>query len=483
MAYLRENKDRFIDSNPNLTYPQKEEIKAYFQSHSNQESLVDWNNYRKLTYDDFLKVMKSVSTSAQKKYRVFDVKEGEDYIRLGNSVYRGNPVEVYEPLTWKGSCALASNQFGPEIWSKVPSWIESDEANSWGKSRGDEEGLKPGAKWCISMHTTKKHWVDYVSEFEFIFIFNPMALTDRNKKIAITVNRINKNVEQVNDALDDFVDPGEDIMNITQFFADDLRPTEVEPPPEFVFNKETGRYDVSPEFNCGIAWRYIRNGDFIFPLGVFPGYLDLSDSCYITSLKNFPTEIHGGLNLQNQAGIKSLVGCPKYIDGDFSVSWTSIKDFTGLEDTEITGDFRASYCNLLKSTKNFPKKVGGLIQMDGNKNLTALEDLPEKALSSFTMRQCPNLKSLKGCPKKVRGDFRISRSGITSLEGGPEVVYDDYVCDFIPITSLKGIAKKVGTLSAIGCRLDPLDLYAPEDIEDEKYYGIKTEGMKPFIKD
>ena len=71
MAYLRENKDRFIDSNPNLTYPQKEEVKAYFQSHSNQESLVDWNNYRKLTYDDFLLVLKrSTEFSMLKKERI-----------------------------------------------------------------------------------------------------------------------------------------------------------------------------------------------------------------------------------------------------------------------------------------------------------------------------------------------------------------------------------------------------------------------------
>lgn len=57
LDYLTEKKDHIIKKMPNLTDDQKKELIDFFKRKSNLENKIDWNKWRKLTYDDFKDVI------------------------------------------------------------------------------------------------------------------------------------------------------------------------------------------------------------------------------------------------------------------------------------------------------------------------------------------------------------------------------------------------------------------------------------------
>ena len=71
-------------------------------------------------------------------------------------------------------------------------------------------------------------------------------------------------------------------------------------------------------------------------------------------------------------------------------------------------------------------------------NIASLTNAPSFVKDSFVCDSCPNLTSLKGCPETVPYIFSSRKTKISSLEGGPKKVQKAYV-DFNPhLTSLKG---------------------------------------------
>ena len=55
---LYEKKDNLIRKNPNLTEEQKQEIIEVLTRHPSYENKIDWNRNNKLTYEDFLNVLR-----------------------------------------------------------------------------------------------------------------------------------------------------------------------------------------------------------------------------------------------------------------------------------------------------------------------------------------------------------------------------------------------------------------------------------------
>ena len=55
---LYEKKDNLIKKNPNLTEEQKQEIVDLLTKHPSSENMIDWNRNSKLTYEDFLDVLR-----------------------------------------------------------------------------------------------------------------------------------------------------------------------------------------------------------------------------------------------------------------------------------------------------------------------------------------------------------------------------------------------------------------------------------------
>ena len=75
------------------------------------------------------------------------------------------------------------------------------------------------------------------------------------------------------------------------------------------------------------------------------------------------------------------------------------------------------------------------------------------------------LTSLQGSPKYVYNEFRCNENNLQTLEGGPDAVGEHYLCGFNQLKSLQGAPKKVlGSLSCVGNPLESLE-------------GIPQEGL------
>jgi hypothetical protein len=89
------------------------------------------------------------------------------------------------------------------------------------------------------------------------------------------------------------------------------------------------------------------------------------------------------------------------------------------------------------------KKVVGTFSIEGS-GITSLEGCPEIVTGMFN---CSNtkLENLKNSPL-VGESFHCDSCGLTSLEGSPEIVPYIFSCDNNKITSLEGGPKEVGSM-------------------------------------
>ena len=203
---LFENKDKFINRNPNLTDEQKKEIKDTLNRYSYLEGTVDWNKSDKFTYEDFKSMIldkaKTSKTSQKKQKRsMAGLTEGKDYLCLydGEGKMKGGGREVmYVPLTWKASMILGSNHVEPKTWpdSKLmpaKDFVGGDVKVEVDPRTGEKKVWMPGAKWCVADPDTRYHWDTYMSMgSEFLYWFRipndketMLAKDDKNQKIAI----------------------------------------------------------------------------------------------------------------------------------------------------------------------------------------------------------------------------------------------------------------------------------------------------------
>ena len=141
------NKDRFILNNDNLTSSQKETLIKVFDERRHLEKGVDWNNWKKLTFDDFKSTLIKASTGALKK-----LKEKKDYIEVkGFKCDADDFIGAYIPLNHNASHVMASDKMG--------------------FTRG---------KWCIAYDGDDVYWkrysygqgsADYYADEPSVFIF------------------------------------------------------------------------------------------------------------------------------------------------------------------------------------------------------------------------------------------------------------------------------------------------------------------------
>ena len=192
MIRLYEKKDHLIRKNPNLTDGQKQEIMDLLAKHPSSENKIDWTRNSKLTYEDFLDVLRPLYIN-DLDFR--GLVEGKDYDLLLDKPNE----KLYFIHTYNASKIIASNAVEPKIWTKIPSWCGeeefTDEAHAFGYFDSEHGNLKPGAKWCISMQTSDRYWKKYEEDFLFFFWFRDGEyIPDPNKKIAIEVDRDNGKV-------------------------------------------------------------------------------------------------------------------------------------------------------------------------------------------------------------------------------------------------------------------------------------------------
>jgi hypothetical protein len=129
----------------------------------------------------------------------------------------------------------------------------------------------------------------------------------------------------------------------------------------------------------------------------------------------------------------------EWLDKCTDGTW-SLNPETGLVD--VDGDFNCSEQKL----KNFKGVRFGVVTgsfLCRDNSLTTLEGAPKKVGEDFGCSD-NSLTSLKGAPQKVGGDFNCSYNSLTSLEGAPQKVGGGFFCNYNSLTSLEGAPQKVG---------------------------------------
>ena len=153
-----EKKDHIIKKIPSLSKEQKKEITDFFKKKPNLESKINWNNWKRLTYDDFTKIMNTETTTQKKKRRQKErrgglqgLQRGKDYIEIKT---KNKNFDVYIPLNPKAARVIASIHIG-KCHAK---WcLANSQANRYYKSEAKRRNLIPvmvigdDKKWAVMM--------------------------------------------------------------------------------------------------------------------------------------------------------------------------------------------------------------------------------------------------------------------------------------------------------------------------------------------
>ena len=142
----------------------------------------------------------------------------------------------------------------------------------------------------------------------------------------------------------------------------------------------------------------------------------------------------------NGNNLKSLVGAPQTVGGDFSCNENKLMSLEGAPQT-VGGSF---FCliNKLTSLAGAPGTVGGGFNCSDN-NLKSLVGAPQTVGGGFYCVN-NNLKSLVGAPQTVEGSFSCVNNKLTSLVGSPQIVGGEFACEGNELTSLDGAPQTVG---------------------------------------
>ena len=419
MKQLYEKKDRLIMRNPNLTDGEKQEIIRLLTNHPSYENKIDWNKSNSLTYEDFLSVLRPLYINDLDSRGLI---EGQDY----DILYESSNEVLYSIYSYDASKILASNSVKPEMWTEIPSWCgeeeKTDEAHAFGHFDSKHGDMKPGAKWCISMQTSDKHWNNYSSDFHFLFWFRNNPRLGNNRKIAISVDKSTWEVAELYNGADNEIE-----INLPPYIIESIgkeregyKEKEINRLKSiFTFNPQTNRYDYDGDLNVNDLSIFVSEDEDGFTV-------------------NFG-KVTGNFNCSS-LGLKSLKGAPQEVGGNFYCIWNKLTSLKGAPQ-EVGGKFDCSR-NQLTSLKGAPQKVGWTFDCPDNK-LTSLEGAPQKVGSWF---DCHNnyLISLKGAPQEVGGSFYCYNNKLTSLKGAPQTVGGNFYCNNNQLTSLEGAPQKVG---------------------------------------
>ena len=449
MIRLYEKKDHLIRKNPNLTDGQKQEIMDLLAKHPSSENKIDWTRNSKLTYEDFLDVLRPLYIN-DLDFR--GLVEGKDYDLL---LDKSNE-KLYFIHTYNASKIIASNAVEPKIWTKIPSWCGeeefTDEAHAFGYFDSEHGDMKPGAKWCISMQTSDRYWKKYEEDFLFFFWFRDGEyIPDPNKKIAIEVDRDNGKVILKYNGADTDIN-SELPLYIEELIKEFYSKRDLEKKKdikkqrllkEFTLNPSTNRYDCGWSLDTSDL-KYLISEDgngFTINFGVIKGGFYCQD-LGLTSLKGAPQTVDGDFNCSYNE-LTSLEGAPQEVGGHFSCISNKLTSLEGAPQT-VGGWFDCSYTELT-SLEGAPKIVGKNFYCVKNK-LTSLEGAPREVGGDFDC-QGNQLTSLKGAPQNIGGDFYCNSNQLISLEGAPQIIKGNFWCTNNPnLHSLEGLGEVKGKI-------------------------------------
>ena len=391
---LYEKKDNLIRKDPNLTEEQKQEIIEVLTRHPSYENKIDWNRNNKLTYEDFLNVLRPLYINDLDPRGLV---EGKDYDLLLN---KGNE-QLYVVYTYNASKILASNNVVPKIWTEIPDWCGeeefTDEAHAFGHFDSEHGDMKPGAKWCISMQTSTKYWNRYSEDFYFFFWFRNNPRLEDNRKTAIGVSKRTWEIALIYNGADNKVRIGlpSYIRKAIDKEKEGYKEKEINKLKSmFTLNPQTNRYDYDGNLGNMILKNFVSEDKdgFIINFGKITGEFNCSE-LGLRSLKGAPIEVGGDFLCHCNPNLHSLEGAPQKVGRDFSCTYNQLTSLKGAP-TEVGRDFICSD-NLLTSLEGAPQTVGRDFYCLNNQ-LTSLKGAPQKVDGCFDCRDNLNLYSLDG---------------------------------------------------------------------------------------
>jgi hypothetical protein len=162
--------------------------------------------------------------------------------------------------------------------------------------------------------------------------------------------------------------------------------------------------------------------------------------------------------------LTDLSGAPRYISGDFAIIAPALKTLKGCENTE-THNFMLSGCAKLESLEYFPKVIHHRIHISTT-GIKTLKGIPEANNTYYIifLNKLSNISNLEGLNnKKVTSLDILGCGSLKSLKGGPqEALVNVYINDCTAFSSLEGFPKKCdGPVSLVNCNTK----FTPEDIE------------------
>ena len=468
MRILRESKESTLKRQVLLTDEQREYLIKLFNKYNYlwEQLPSDKLNKGSLEWSDCKDIVEQAgkSKTARKKKGIIGIKEGYDYIFLGEGFNEtiGNYL-MYQPLTYKGSKVLASNNVEPK--------------------KGN------GAKWCVAYQKSYSYWRDYSYSQECKFIY--LMLEDTKLAIAVYPDRVEvftfddkntgypdwcKNDEIIQKAMKELKEPQplKDI-NLEDYIVKNQDGTVSLSLVKKGIYLSDGEYDIVGESINNIIYSYIKDGRFTVKFKEWDWDFDCS-YLSLTSLVGAPEKVDGNFECVGCEKLTSLEGAPKEVGGYFDCGYcgelTSLKGapekvgrysncsncngLTSLEGApkEVGGDFYCGYCNGLTSLKGAPKEVGKDFDCRNCDSLISLKGAPEKVGRYFGCVCCRELTSLEGAPKEVGGEFSCYHCDkLISLQGAPERVGGNFNCNGCDsLTSLRGAPKEVGrSFYFLGC--------------------------------
>jgi len=113
---------------------------------------------------------------------------------------------------------------------------------------------------------------------------------------------------------------------------------------ELLLKDYTINHDGTVDVSGDVSLRHFKLFEIPVKFGKVSGDFVLRYNT-ISSLKNSPNIVLGGYFdcSQQQGSLKTLEGCPKYVDGIFMCHWCGLTTLKGIEKCEILGDFHCSH--------------------------------------------------------------------------------------------------------------------------------------------
>ncbi|MCM1218915.1 MAG: hypothetical protein NC548_30915 [Lachnospiraceae bacterium] len=201
-------------------------------------------------------------------------------------------------------------------------------------------------------------------------------------------------------------------------------------PKEITVN--TASKHLIPNVILDICLNNITDDNVVIPEGVTFLHFDKDDDisrlpkevpygvnlCYPKHLGHFE-RVEGDVNVGN-SNISSLVGCPKYVGGNFDAHFCKITDLIGSPE-HVEGNFTCSHNSRLKSLKGCPKYIGGEFNAFSSA-IVAIDDFPEYIGEKICFQGDTHMHDLTGLPEEINNDLDISYCEFKSFEGLPKKI-------------------------------------------------------------